>query len=875
MVYNKLQFAKNNCSCLITRAGVLYNIQQGKEITIKSEVYFMSYSKKSKPMKKSNLFRDWGTFNKGTDLRSIQMSFANHLEYSLSKDQYTATERDLYLSLALAARDRLIERWIRTQQLYYNHDVKRVYYLSAEYLMGRLLINNLINLGIYHETKRAMEELNIELDDLAENEPDMGLGNGGLGRLASCFLDSMATLEIPAYGYGIRYEFGIFDQAIRNLGQVELPENWLKFANPWEIARPEYSFPVHFYGRIKQIILPDGRLKTEWVDTNDVVGIAYDIPIGGYDNNTVNTLRLWSARASKEFDLEYFQHGDYLKAVEEKNISENISKVLYPNDDKFEGRELRLKQEYFFVSCSIQDIVRRYLVNHDSFDEFYDKVAIQMNDTHPALAIPELMRLLLDEHGLDWEKSWDITTKTCAYTNHTLLSEALERWSVPMFETLLPRHLHIIYEINRRFLRDVAVRYLGDENRMRGMSIIEEDTEKRIRMAHLAIVGSHSVNGVAALHSRLLKERELKDFDEMYPGKFNNKTNGITPRRWLLAANRGLSHLITSRIGNEWAKDLGQIRKIEEYVKDSDFIKEWIAVKLDNKQKLTKVIADRTGIKIDPGSIFDIQVKRFHEYKRQLLNILHVVYCWLKLKQYPDFSMHPRTFIFGGKAAPGYFTAKTIIRLICHVAEMLNRDVSTNKIIKVVFIPNYRVSLAEKIFPAADISEQISTAGLEASGTSNMKFALNGALTVGTLDGANIEIMEEVGRENIFIFGLSTEEVSAMRPAYNPLEYYQRDPLLARVTDLIREGFFSPEEPEIFRPLIDMLLNDDRYFVFADFEAYYNCQREVDTLYRDQEEWTKKAILNVARMGKFSSDRTIVEYNRDIWHAEPWPVLKE
>ncbi|MBU1570514.1 MAG: glycogen/starch/alpha-glucan phosphorylase, partial [Proteobacteria bacterium] len=769
-------------------------------------------------MKKSNLFRDWGTFNKGTDWRSIQISFANHLEYSLSKDQYTATERDLYLSLALATRDRLIERWIRTQQLYYNHDVKRVYYLSAEYLMGRLLINNLINLGIYHETKRAMEEVNIELEDLAENEPDMGLGNGGLGRLASCFLDSMATLEIPAYGYGIRYEFGIFDQAIRNLGQVELPENWLKYANPWEIARPEYSFNVHFYGRIKQIILPDGKLKTEWADTNDVIGIAYDIPIDGYDNNTVNTLRLWSARASKEFDLKYFQHGDYLKAVEEKNISENISKVLYPNDELFEGRELRLKQEYFFVSCSIQDIVRRYLVNHDTFDEFPDKVAIQMNDTHPAIAIPELMRLLLDEHGLNWEKAWDITSRTCAYTNHTLLSEALEKWPVPMFESLLPRHLQIIYEINRRFLRDVAVRYLGDENRMRGMSIIEEDTEKRIRMAHLAIVGSHSVNWVAALHSRLLKEKELKDFDEMYPGKFNNKTNGITPRRWLLAGNPRLSELITSRIGNEWAKDLYQLRKIEPFIEDSGFVKEWKAVKLANKEQLSKIILDNTGIQIDPGSIYDIQVKRIHEYKRQLLNILHVVYCWLKLKQEPDFSMHPRTFLFGGKAAPGYFTAKTIIRLICHVAEMLNRDASTNKTIRVVFIPNYRVSLAEKIFPAADLSEQISTAGFEASGTSNMKFALNGALTIGTLDGANIEIMEEVGRENIFIFGLTAEEVSARRQDYSPREYYVKDPLLARAIDLIREGFFSPEEPNIFHGLIDLLLNDDRYFILADFE---------------------------------------------------------
>ena len=519
--------------------------------------------------------------------------------------------------------------------------------------------------------------------------------------------------------------------------------------------------------------------------------------------------------------------------------------------------------------------MRRYLVNHDSFDEFPDKVAIQMNDTHPALAIPELMRLLLDEQGLDWEKAWDITSRTCAYTNHTLLSEALEKWPVPMFESLLPRHLQIIYEINRRFLRDVAVRFLGDENRMRGMSIIEEDTEKRIRMAHLAIVGSHSVNGVAELHSRLLKEKVLKDFDEMYPGKFNNKTNGITPRRWLLAGNPRLSELITSRIGNEWAKDLDQLRKIEPFIKDSGFVKDWKAVKLANKERLVKIIKDNTGIQIDPGSIFDIQVKRIHEYKRQLLNILHVVYCWLKLKQEPDFSMHPRTFLFGGKAAPGYITAKTIIRLICHVAEMLNRDTSTNKTIKVVFIPNYRVSLAEKIFPAADLSEQISTAGFEASGTSNMKFALNGAMTIGTLDGANIEIMEEVGRENIFIFGLTAEEVSARRQTYSPREYYAKDPLLARAIDLIREGFFSPEEPDIFHSLVDLLLNDDRYFVLADFESYYNSNRDVDALYRDQDAWTKKAILNVARIGKFSSDRTIMEYNRDIWHAEPWPVIKE
>ncbi|MBU4009329.1 MAG: glycogen/starch/alpha-glucan phosphorylase [Proteobacteria bacterium] len=826
-------------------------------------------------MKKSTLFHKWGTFNKGTDWKSIQISFANHLEYSLSKDQYTATDRDLYLSLALSARDRLIERWIRTQQLYYNHDVKRVYYLSAEYLMGRLLVNNLINLGIYNESKKAMDGLNIEMEELVENEPDMGLGNGGLGRLASCFLDSMATLEIPAYGYGIRYEFGIFDQAIRNLGQVELPENWLKYTNPWEIARPEYSFTVKFYGKIKQIILPDGKLKTEWIDTNDLIGIAYDTPISGYANNTVNTLRLWSARASKEFDLKYFQHGNYLKAVEEKNISENISKVLYPNDELFVGRELRLKQEYFFVSCSIQDIIRRYLVNHDSFDEFPEKVAIQMNDTHPALAIPELMRLFLDEHNLDWDKAWNITVRSCAYTNHTLLSEALEKWPVAMFESLLPRHLQIIYEINRRFLRDVSVRYLGDGSQLQRMSIVEEDVEKRIRMAHLAIVGSHSVNGVAALHTKLLKANKLKDFDEMYPGKFNNKTNGITPRRWLLASNPKLSELITLRIGNEWAKDLEQLRKIEPFVEDANFIKEWKAVKLYNKKQLAKIIKKQTGIIVDPNSIFDIQVKRIHEYKRQLMNIIHIIYCWLKLKQDPDFSMHPRTFIFGGKAAPGYITAKTIIRLICHVAEMVNRDASTNNIIKVVFIPNYRVSLAEKIFPSADVSQQISTAGLEASGTSNMKFALNGALTVGTLDGANIEIMEEVGRENIFIFGLTAQEVSDMRQDYNPLNYYGKDPLLVKAIELIRNGFFSPEEPEIFHSLVDLLLNEDKYFVLADFESYFNCQREVDCLYRDQDAWSKKAILNIARIGKFSSDRTIMEYNRDIWHTEPWPVLKE
>ena len=720
-----------------------------------------------------------------------------------------------------------------------------------------------------------MDETNVDLETLIGVEPDMGLGNGGLGRLAACFLDSLATLEIPAYGYGIRYEFGIFDQVIRKLQQVELPEPWLKYPNPWEIARPEYSFPVKFYGRVKQTSLPDGRLVTEWIDTSDIIGIAYDVPICGYANDTVNTLRLWSARATNEFDLEYFQGGDYLKAVEEKNISENISKVLYPNDQIFEGRELRLKQEYFFVSCSIQDIVRRYLTNHENFDQFSDKVALQMNDTHPSLAVPELMRILLDHYHMTWEEAWDITCRVCAYTNHTLLSEALEKWSVSILGNLLPRHLSIIYEINRRFLRDVAVCYVGDEDRLKRMSIVEEGDDKKIRMANLSIVGSHSVNGVAELHSRLLREQVFKDFDEMFPGKFNNKTNGITPRRWLLASNPGLSNLITENIGNDWAKNLEHLKNLEPLAEDDAFQKAFVGIKHANKNTLAKLVQDLTGTSIDPESIFDVQVKRIHEYKRQLLNILHVVYCWLKLKEYPDFDMYPRTFLFGGKAAPSYHTAKMIIRLICHVAEMINRDRTTNNRIKVVFLPNYRVSLAEKIFPASDVSEQISTAGFEASGTSNMKFALNGALTIGTLDGANIEIMEAVGEENIFIFGLDAEEVAALRSSYNPYDYAHKNPVLQNAIGLIRGGLFNPEEPELFQPLMDQLLSEDRFLVLADFEGYHACQMNIDQEFRNQPGWNKKAISNVARIGAFSSDRTILEYNRDIWHAEPLKIERE
>ena len=830
-------------------------------------------------MKNHELFKNWGTFKKGMDAASIQLSFASHLEYSLSKDQYTATMRDMYTAMALTVRDRMIERWIRTQQKYHEHDVRRVYYLSAEYLMGRMLTSNLINLGIYQETEKALAELGIDLQELAEMEPDMGLGNGGLGRLAACFLDSMATMALPAQGYGIRYEFGLFDQAIRNLGQVELPENWLKFGNPWEIARPEYSFPVDYNGFVKQMHLPDGRLVTEWSDTNRVIGVAYDVPIIGYGNNTVNNLRLWSARASREFDLQYFQDGDYLKAVEEKNLSENISKVLYPNDQIYAGKELRLKQQYFFVSCTIQDIIRRYLHEHKDFSLFPEKTIIQLNDTHPSLAIAELMRLLLDRYAMSWEHAWDITQRVFAYTNHTLLAEALEKWPVSMLEKLLPRHLMIIYEINRRFLRDVATVFLNDNERMKRMSLIEEGPEKMVRMAHLAIVGARSVNGVAELHSRLLRERELKDFYEMYPERFNNKTNGVTPRRWLLAANPALSGLITSRIGSGWVTDLEDLKRLDSLtdppVADEAFIRQWQSIKRANKESLARLTLDLTGVGVSTDAIFDVMVKRIHEYKRQLLNILNVIYTWLKLKHDRSFDVHPRVFFFGGKAAPGYRRAKLTIQLICHVADMINRDLHTRDRIKVVFLPNYRVSLAERILPAADLSEQISIAGYEASGTSNMKFALNGALTIGTMDGANIEIMEAVGKENIFIFGLTTDEAAALRTDYNPADYYTADPILNEALSLIHSGFFSPDEPDLFHPLIQPLFGKDRFLVLADFASYHQCQLKVEERYRDRQAWAASAILNVARMGHFSSDRTIGEYNRDIWNCLPLPITMD
>jgi glycogen phosphorylase len=806
---------------------------------------------------------------------AVLHSFTNPLLYSLAKDQYSATARDRFMSLALTVRDRLIERWIATQQRYYRRDAKRVYYLSAEFLMGRALANNLLNLGLYDTAREAMRMMGLEVSDLLEQEVDAGLGNGGLGRLAACFLDSMATLDIPGYGYGIRYEFGMFDQEIKEGWQIEKPDEWLRFGNPWEMPRPEYWVPVGFGGHTEEHS-DHGRLKVHWAPEEQVIGVAYDTPIAGYGNATVNTLRLWRARASEEFDLTLFNDGDYERAVLEKNRSETISKVLYPSDVKMFGRELRLKQQYFFVACSLHDIVRRHLVAHKSLDDFADKIAIQLNDTHPAVAIPELMRIFIDEHQVPWEKAWELTVATFGYTNHTLLSEALETWPVEIFGTLLPRHLAIIFEINRRFLRQVMNRFPYDEGRVSRMSLIDEGDgqlpSKRIRMAYLAVVGSHSVNGVAALHTELLKQHLLHDFNEMWPERFNNKTNGVTPRRWLLEANPLLAEAITSRIGEGWTTSLDELRKLEPLADDEGFRAAFRDIKQRNKEQLAAYIEREHGLSIDRASIFDVQVKRLHEYKRQLLNLLHIVALYLRIKSKPDLAMVPRTFIFGGKAAPAYAAAKLIIKLINAVAAVVNADPQVNGKMKVVFLANYRVSLAERIFPGSDLSEQISTAGKEASGTGNMKFALNGALTIGTLDGANIEIRDEVGHENFFLFGLTAHEVQEqLRRGYRPREYTEQNAELRAVLDLIHGGFFDPEHPELFRPLVQSLLEQDPYFLLADFASYAECQQRVEEAFVDKERWTRMAILNVARMGKFSSDRTIREYAEQIWKATPVP----
>jgi len=809
-------------------------------------------------------------FNSHSGVDTITKAIQNHLKYTLAKDQYSATKRDIFKSIVYAVRDCLIERWIHTQQTYYKKDVKRVYYISMEFLLGRLLCTALINLDIYDIVCKAVEQLGYNFEELCELEEDAALGNGGLGRLAACFIDSMATLEIPGYGYGIRYDYGIFSQKVENGYQVEMPDSWLRYGNPWEIERPEYIYVIKFYGKVNQYVDKSGVFRNDWTDTDDVVAMPYDTPVSGYKNNTVNNLRLWAAKSTREFNLQYFNSGNYEKAVEDKIGSETISKVLYPIDDFYEGKELRLKQEYFLVSATLQDIIRRFKKTNDSFQTFPDKVAIQLNDTHPALAIPELMRLLIDTEDIGWDEAWEITTKTFGYTNHTVLPEALERWPVDIMQRLLPRHLQIVYEINRRFLESAITGYHSDMDKLSHMSIIEEGIPQKIRMANLAIIGSSSINGVAELHTKILKERVFKDFYEFMPEKFNNKTNGITQRRWLGISNRELAKLISNKIGDNWISDLSELKELEKFADDKKFQQEWAAVKKYNKERLALYVKEKCGIELDTNSIFDCQIKRFHEYKRQLLNVLHIIAHYIRIKRNPGIDITPRTFIFAGKAAPSYYMAKLIIKLINNIAKIINNDAGIKNKIKVIFLSNYSVSLAQRIIPAADLSEQISTAGMEASGTGNMKFALNGALTIGTLDGANIEILQEVGEENIFIFGLKANEVLNTRQSgYYPKSFYQEIDQLRPVLDMIMNNYFSMNEYNIFMPIINSLLEGgDYYMLLADFEDYLKCQEKVDATYKDFSKWQKMSILNVANSGKFSSDRTINQYNKDIWKSK-------
>lgn len=808
---------------------------------------------------------------RGADVAAVDQSIANHLVFSVGKDAITATTRDWFYATAYMTRDRLIERWMETMRSYYVADAKRVYYLSMEFLIGRTLMNSLHNLSFEAECRDALRKHGLDLNQVREMEDDAALGNGGLGRLAACFLDSMATLNLPGYGYGIRYEYGMFAQRIEQGRQVEHPDNWLRYGNPWEFPRPEVLYQVKFGGRVVQYTNEKGEVRHHWVDAEDVMAMAYDTPIPGFATRTVNNMRLWAAKGSRDFDLKYFNEGNYIKAVENKNASENLSKVLYPDDSTAMGRELRLKQQYFFVSASLQDILFRFSRYHKDFGDLPDKAAMQLNDTHPSLAIAELMRLLVDINHVDWDKAWDITTRTFAYTNHTLMSEALETWPVALFEAILPRHLQIIYDINERFLNGVRHSFPGDTALLRRMSIIDEEGQKSVRMAHLAIVGSHKVNGVAEIHTDLMKRTIFADFDHYFPGRIVNMTNGITPRRWLSQANPPLASLITSRIGDGWLTDLGQLKRLIPLADDAQFRKDFAAVKRANKQRLAALLKRTLAIEANVDSLFDVQVKRIHEYKRQLLNVLHVVTLYKRICDAPQRHVLPRTVIFGGKAAPGYAMAKLIIKLINDVAEIVNNDVRIRGRLKLAFVPNYGVSLAETIIPAADLSQQISTAGTEASGTGNMKLALNGALTVGTLDGANIEIRNEVGEENIFIFGLTTAEVAKLRASgYRSRDYYQSNDELRQVIDMIANGYFSPEEPGRFKPIVDSLLAyGDHYLLLADYASYMACQQRVEALYRDEEQWLRKVILNVANMGKFSSDRTIFQYAERIWRTKP------
>jgi starch phosphorylase len=809
----------------------------------------------------------------GLSIETLRSALADNLFYIQGKFPGTATKNDYYMALAYTIRDRLLQRWLNTVQTYMRKEVKVVCYLSAEYLVGPHLANNLIDLELYDKVNQAVKESGLDLQELIEQEEEPGLGNGGLGRLAACYLDSLSSLEIPGIGYGIRYEFGIFDQEIRDGWQVEITDKWLQYGNPWEVARPEESVEVKLGGKTEPYYDEKGNYRVRWVPHRVVKGIPYDTPILGYKVNTANTMRLWKAEAAESFDFQAFNVGDYYGAVNAKVISENLTKVLYPNDEQIQGKELRLQQQYFFVSCSLQDMIRLLLGAGESLYNFHNQFAAQLNDTHPAIAVAELMRLLVDEHHLDWDKAWIITQNTFGYTNHTLLPEALEKWSLDLFARLLPRHLEIIYEINQRFLDNVRIKYPGDNNKLAQLSLIDESGSRYIRMANLACVGSHAINGVAALHSELLKKTVLKDFYELFPEKFTNVTNGVTPRRWMVLSNPKMSQLISDRIGDNWIKDLDDLKKLEAFAQDASFCEQWRQIKQEVKLDLATFIRKKLGIVVDPTSLFDIQVKRIHEYKRQHLNLLHVITLYNRIKHDRNLDIAPRTVIFGGKAAPGYFIAKLIIKLINSVAEVVNKDPDVGDRLKVIFLPNYNVTLGQRVYPAADLSEQISTAGKEASGTGNMKFSLNGALTIGTLDGANVEIRQEVGAENFFLFGLTAEEVSNLKAkGYNPLDYYKNNAELKAAIDLISSGFFSHGDLELFKPLLDSWLNRDEYLLFADYQAYLDAQEQVSQAYRDRDRWTRMSILNVARMGKFSSDRAIREYSRDIWNTQPVPV---
>ncbi|MFH7320689.1 glycogen/starch/alpha-glucan phosphorylase [Desulfurivibrio sp. D14AmB] len=793
----------------------------------------------------------------------------HHLLSFLGRDPMRAGNREIYKALAYTVRDFLIERWVKTQKDFYAHNRKRVYYLSLEFLIGRSLGNSLINLGLYDKVAGVLEQMGYDLDEVREEEEDAALGNGGLGRLAACFMDSMATLGIPAYGYGIRYEYGLFYQRLLDGFQVEHPDNWLRYGTPWEYDRPWNLYPVKFHGRVHRYHDAEGKLRHEWVDTSEVMAMANDILVPGFRNDSVINMRLWSAKASRELDLISFNRGDYVAAVQSVVESETISKVLYPSDDIREGQELRFKQQYFFVAATFQDILRRYKKQHGTdFGRFTAEIAVQLNDTHPAIAIPELMRLLLDEEGMTWEDAWGICVQTFGYTNHTLMPEALETWAVDLFHRVLPRHLEIVYEINRRFLEEVAALYPGDEERLRRMSMIDEGPVKKVRMAHLAIVGSHSTNGVAKLHTHLQKTRIFNEFYEIYPQRFNNKTNGVTQRRWLLKSNPGLAALITESIGGDWVTKLEFLRNLESLAGNRSFQRRWLAVKRQNKQRLAALIKSDCGVAVDPDSLFDVQVKRMHEYKRQLLNILHIIIHYQRLVRGERQEAPARTVVFAGKAAPSYAQAKLIIKLINSVGETINRDPRVADRLKVIFIPNYGVSLAEKIIPAADLSEQISTAGTEASGTGNMKFALNGALTIGTMDGANVEMCDEIGRENMFIFGMDADQVEAVRrdPLRTPETVYQNNQEVRAAVDAITAGEFSRGDTALFTPIVRALLSpDDPYLFLLDLEDYLRCQEEVDREFLNRTGWARKSILNVARMGKFSTDRTIREYAEEIW----------